>query len=196
MSRRRRGHNSRRHSHGPKKKRTKKSGSAGELGRIYAYTVPAYSDQIWHGRRQGRGLLKVGYTSRNAHERIREQIGASSPEKKPYTLVLDVPARTRTGRRLTDHEIHRMMKSMGVHHVHKEWFEATGEDVQRAIVALGGPGRSKPDHGHLDFKTVAWGVLFCAASFAFLYPEVALGYIDWAKQWARYYLYQILQIRS
>lgn len=38
----------------------------GELGhpQIYAYTEPHYKEREWEGARQGKGLLKIGYTER------------------------------------------------------------------------------------------------------------------------------------
>lgn len=107
-------------------------------GRIYAYTTPAYRRTLWRGRRWGRGLLKVGYTTRDPHIRIREQIGASSPEKKPYELLVSAHAVTKSGARFTDKDIHRIMRGMGIRNVHNEWFEARPRDVRRALKQVGG----------------------------------------------------------
>jgi hypothetical protein len=155
--------------------------------------VPAYCDRPWRGKRRGNGLLKVGYTSRDAHERIREQIGASSPEKDPYNLVLDVPARTKAGRRISDHDVHRIMKKQGVHHVHKEWFEATEHDVRRAITALGGGRSRKNTHGGMDLATILSACLLTAISFAILYPNEFIGPIEFIREWARYQIHYFLQ---
>ncbi|MBT28047.1 MAG: hypothetical protein CMO01_00190 [Thalassobius sp.] len=110
----------------------------GRGGTIYAYTTPAYRRTRWSGRRRGRGLVKVGFTRRDPHVRIREQIGASSPEKVPYTLLLTAPAKTRRGRAFSDGDVHRVLSEMGVRNVHNEWFEATPDDVRRAISRVGG----------------------------------------------------------
>jgi hypothetical protein len=102
-------------------------------GTIYAYTTPAYRNTRWTGRRRGRGLVKVGYTSRDAHVRIREQIGASSPEKNPYDLLLTARATRRNGTAFSDKDVHRALKDMGVRNVHNEWFEAEAKDVRAAL---------------------------------------------------------------
>lgn len=107
-------------------------------GVIYAYTTPAYRRTKWSGGRSGRGLIKVGFTARDPHQRIREQIGASSPEKVPYSLLVTAPARTRKGKAFTDKDVHRELKALGVRNVHNEWFEARPEDVRRALDRLGG----------------------------------------------------------
>ena len=102
-------------------------------GTIYAYTTPAYRNTRWTGRRRGSGLIKVGYTSRDAHVRIREQIGASSPEKNPYDLLLTARATRLNGTSFSDKDVHRALRDMGVRNVHNEWFEAEPNDVRAAL---------------------------------------------------------------
>lgn len=109
---------------------------ARKTGYIYAYTTPAYRRTRWRGRRWGRGLIKVGYTQRDPHTRIREQIGASSPEKTPYTLPLEARAQG-----FTDKDVHRVLREMGVRNVHNEWFEARERDVRKALKAVGAKSR-------------------------------------------------------
>lgn len=110
-------------------------------GHIYAYTTPAYRRTLWRGGRWGFGLIKVGYTSRDPHTRIKEQIGASSPEKNPYTLLLTARARSSSGRSFSDKDVHRELRRMGVTNIHNEWFEARPRDVKRALKAVGGKAR-------------------------------------------------------
>jgi hypothetical protein len=109
---------------------------AARVGQIYAYTTPAYRNTPWKGRRRGRGLIKVGYTQRDAHTRIREQIGASSPEKDPYTLLMTSVAKTRRGESFSDKDVHAVLRRMGAKNVHNEWFEATPADVRKALGKL------------------------------------------------------------
>jgi len=111
---------------------------AARLGHIYAYTTPAYRRTKWRGRRWGRGLIKVGFTTRDPHTRIKEQIGASSPEKEPYKLLLNARSKTLSGHYFTDKDVHRELRRMGVHNIHNEWFEARPKDVKRAISKVGG----------------------------------------------------------
>lgn len=106
-------------------------------GKIYVYTTPAYRDTRWKGKRKGRGLVKVGYTVRDPHKRIREQIGASSPEKEPYKLLMTAKAVGRRGKPFTDKDVHRRLRDMGCRNVHNEWFEARPEDVRKALRTIG-----------------------------------------------------------
>lgn len=122
---------------GPRYDLRKRSGKLPETaGHIYAYTTPAYRRTRWKGARRGRGLIKVGFTTRDPHVRIREQIGASSPEPDPYRLLVSAPARGRRGSPFTDKDVHRVLRSMGCHNVHNEWFEATPGDVRKALGQL------------------------------------------------------------
>lgn len=106
-------------------------------GTIYVYTTPAYRATRWQGAKRGRGLVKVGYTSRDPHVRIREQIGASSPEKEPYELLLAAPAETRRGQPVSDKDVHRVLRNRGFRNVHNEWFECRPKDVRAALDDLG-----------------------------------------------------------
>lgn len=115
-------------------------------GTIYVYTTPAYRATRWQGAKRGRGLVKVGFTTRDAHTRIREQIGASSPEKVPYELLLTAPAETRRGQPISDKDVHRILRNRGFRNVHHEWFECRPKDVRSALDDLGaqrGRGRSR-----------------------------------------------------
>ena len=56
---------------------------------IYAYTTPQFEEVEWNGIRPGKGLLKVGYTSKNVQERIDEQFPVKGPVDNQYTILLD-----------------------------------------------------------------------------------------------------------
>jgi hypothetical protein len=137
-------------------------------GHIYAYTTPAYRRTRWRHGRWGWGLLKVGYTTRDPHTRIREQIGASSPEKEPYKLLYAARSRTAKGRAFTDKEVHRELRRMGVHNIHNEWFEARPRDVHKAIKKIGGKrssikkrkSRRKSDRGFPKVATLILALIF------------------------------------
>jgi hypothetical protein len=151
-------------------------------GSIYAYTTPAYRKTRWTGRRRGRGLIKVGYTTRDPHVRIREQIGASSPEKEPYTLLLTSRAVKRNGRSFSDKDVHRILRGMGVRNVHNEWFEARPEDIKSALKMIDArslrrgsrPRRRKKQPAPLRrVKTLLYAGLTLAVFSAALFPEQA-----------------------
>lgn len=95
--------------------------------KIYAYedTHPQYA-----------GLLKVGYTTRSAEERVAEQYPTLRPGPPPYHIVLEEPAIRNDGTTFTDHDVHRTLKSMGISQKDGEWFECTVEQVRAAIHAV------------------------------------------------------------
>jgi hypothetical protein len=78
------------------------------------------------------GLLKVGYTEREAAERIAEQWpgGLSA-----YSIELIEPAMRPDGTSFTDRDIHRHLKARGHKNTSHEWFKCTVKDVRAAIVA-------------------------------------------------------------
>jgi DNA polymerase III delta prime subunit len=80
-----------------------------------------------------KGLLKVGYTERNAAERIAEQFPAGMT---PYNIVLVEPAMRTDGTSFTDRDVHRHLKSRGIKHQANEWFRCTVKDVQAAVLAV------------------------------------------------------------
>ena len=94
--------------------------------------IYAYSDELYPG------CLKVGYTGREDVEiRVKEQYPTLRPDgKKPYRIVIDESAMRSDGTRFTDHEVHRMLKSMGVIARDGEWFECSVDDVKKAIHAV------------------------------------------------------------
>ena len=106
---------------------------------IYAYElidVPGHS-----------GLLKVGYTNRNAKDRTAEQLKTSQVR---YRIVLDESAMRSDGSAFTDHDIHRHLKSQGINNTAGEWFACTVTQVKAAIVALKS-GEKNEDNRTLDF---------------------------------------------
>lgn len=103
--------------------------------RIYAYTEPHYKHKNWAGKRSGKGLIKVGYTTKSAQERIAEQFGTNKPISNPYEILLDEIAVKEDGKTyFTDREVHKILEDYGVVRFSKsEWFECTIDEVRRAI---------------------------------------------------------------
>ncbi len=93
--------------------------------RIYAYALPKVPGK--------EGLIKVGYTTRKAVERIHEQSGAMHivPD-----LLLDEPATKYDGSYFKDHDVHRFLEKKGVIRVEGEWFKADLDTVKAAILAV------------------------------------------------------------
>lgn len=92
---------------------------------IYAYElvgVPSHE-----------GLLKVGYTVRDAETRVAEQCKTAGVA---YKIVLERPAMCKDGRSFDDHAVHKVLRSSGIQNPDGEWFRCTTKDVERAISAV------------------------------------------------------------
>ena len=79
------------------------------------------------------GLLKVGYTERNAKDRISEQFpsGLMTGETK-----LVESAMRSDGSSFTDKDVHRYLRAKGIKHISHEVFRCTVDQVRAAIVAV------------------------------------------------------------
>lgn len=95
--------------------------------KIYAYedTHPQY-----------RGLLKIGYTTKDVRERVAEQYPTARPGPPPYRIVLEESAVRNDGTTFTDREVHRYLREHGFANPEGEWFQCSAEDVLCAIRAL------------------------------------------------------------
>lgn len=108
-----------------------------KIPRIYAYTEPQYKDTVWQSKRQGNGLIKVGFTTKSAYERISEQFGTNKPTANPFEILLDEVAVREDGTYFTDKDVHKVLEKFGCYRFeHSEWFECTLEEVQQAIFAV------------------------------------------------------------
>lgn len=77
-----------------------------------------------------KGLLKIGYTDRDAQTRIKEQLGTAAI---PYKIVFEESAMKRDGSSFTDREVHRLLRGWKVVNESGEWFKCTLNDLRRAI---------------------------------------------------------------
>ncbi len=109
---------------------------------IYAYedTNPQYA-----------GLLKVGYTTVGAKERVAQQYPTLRPGKLPYRIVLEESAMRNDGSVFTDRDVHKMLRINGVKNPEGEWFRCTVADVKSAIIAVW-TGQLSEESRSLDFK--------------------------------------------
>ncbi|KBZ60669.1 hypothetical protein K875_03616 [Mycobacterium [tuberculosis] TKK-01-0051] len=116
-------------------------GSTGVFRRIYAYTLPGKDAQPWEravGQKHiaGTGLIKVGDTTKtDVRKRIKQQLGTAYPNLEGVTLLLDTEALCADGTPFRDHDVHRALVAKGIRK-DAEWFEATLDDVQAAVVAV------------------------------------------------------------
>lgn len=89
---------------------------------IYAYELVGV---VTH-----KGLLKIGYTDRDAQTRIKEQLGTAAIT---YKIVFEESAMKRDGSSFTDHDVHRLLREWKVVNESGEWFKCTLNDLRRAI---------------------------------------------------------------
>ncbi len=89
---------------------------------IYAYELVGVTTH--------EGLIKIGYTDRDAQQRIKEQLGTAAIQ---YKVVFEESAMKRDGSSFTDHDIHRHLRKQGFTNPEGEWFKCTLNDLRRAI---------------------------------------------------------------
>lgn len=89
---------------------------------IYAYELVGVATH--------KGLLKIGYTDRDAQTRIKEQLGIAAI---PYKIVFEESAMKRDGSSFADHDIHRHLRKQGFANPEGEWFKCTLNDLRKAI---------------------------------------------------------------
>jgi len=106
---------------------------------IYAYELIGVATHI--------GLLKIGYTDRDAKTRIKEQLGTSKVE---YKIVFEESAMKKDGGSFTDHDIHRLLRKWAVVNASGEWFKCSLNEIRRAIHQLK-TGEQTEENRVLDF---------------------------------------------
>lgn len=79
------------------------------------------------------GLLKIGFTDRDALTRIKEQLVTSAIQ---FRIVLEESAMKRDGTSFTDHDVHRILRQRGFSNPEGEWFRCTENDVRAAILEI------------------------------------------------------------
>lgn len=89
---------------------------------IYAYELVGVASH--------KGLLKIGFTDRDAQTRIKEQLGTAALQ---YKIVFEESAMKRDGSSFTDHDIHRHLREQGFANPEGEWFKCTLNDLRKAI---------------------------------------------------------------
>ena len=92
---------------------------------IYAYALV--------GVQGHEGLLKVGYTDRDAVTRIAEQTKTAGV--KTETVLIE-PAMREDGSTFTDHDVHRVLRNRGFRNPTGEWFRCSVRDVKAAVVSI------------------------------------------------------------
>jgi hypothetical protein len=89
---------------------------------IYAYELVGVSTHV--------GLMKIGFTSRDAISRVSEQLKTSGLK---YRIVFEESAMKCDGSSFTDHDIHRHLRRQGFPNPEGEWFNCSLNDLRKAI---------------------------------------------------------------
>ena len=95
---------------------------------IYAYedTNPQY-----------KGMLKIGFTTRDVETRVAEQYSTKRPDgSKPYKIVYRESAMYPDGTAFSDHDVHRVLKQKHFINTGGEWFKCSVDDVRAAVLAV------------------------------------------------------------
>jgi hypothetical protein len=107
---------------------------------IYAYELVDVSSH--------HGMLKVGFTDRDALTRVSEQLKTSGVK---YRIVLDESAMRNDGSSFTDHEVHRFLRRQGIVNPEGEWFKCSVDEVRAAVLAVK-EGIKNVENRTLSFK--------------------------------------------
>lgn len=101
-------------------------------------TIYVYSDTRYAGS------LKVGYTTKTAEERVKEQYPVITPNQS-WKILLDEPAIREDGTVFKDYDVHKALINQGVERDAGEWFNCDLNAVKSALVAVhsGKPNNEK-----------------------------------------------------
>lgn len=108
---------------------------------IYAYELVGVSTH--------QGLLKIGFTDRDAKSRIAEQLKTA---RLQYKIAFEESAMKNDGSSFTDHDIHRYLRKKGFTNTDGEWFKCTVNDIKAAIYAIKSGERNE------DNRTLTFGL--------------------------------------
>lgn len=107
---------------------------------IYAYELIGVNTHA--------GLLKIGYTDRDAQTRIAEQLKTA---RLKYKIVYEESAMRNDGSSFTDFDIHRYLKGNGIKQIDGEWFKCAVKDVKAAVWAIKS-GKKNEENRTLSFE--------------------------------------------
>jgi len=93
--------------------------------RIYAYSI---ADEAH------RGLLKIGQTTRDVKERVKEQLRTAAITN--FRIELDEPAERDDGSLFSDFEVREALERKGFERVAQEWMRCTVADVQTVLTEI------------------------------------------------------------
>ncbi len=92
---------------------------------IYAYELTGVDTH--------KGLIKIGYTDRDAATRVSEQLQTSAVQ---YRIIFEESAMRNDGSSFTDHDIHRHLRKQGIDNPEGEWFRCSFQDLKSAFLSI------------------------------------------------------------
>lgn len=95
-------------------------------------TIYAYEDT----NPQYKGLLKVGFTTTNAQDRVAQQYPTLRPGALPYKIVFEETAMRNDGTTFIDHDVHRYLRKRSIPNPEGEWFKCGIKEIKAAVLAL------------------------------------------------------------
>jgi hypothetical protein len=107
---------------------------------IYAYELPDDSKR--------KGQIKIGFTDRVAHIRIKEQIGAT---RSTFNIVFEESAMRADGSSFTDKTVHALLRKYQVKNPDGEWFVCTLNQLRKVIHEIK-TGERTEDNRVLNFS--------------------------------------------
>ena len=85
---------------------------------------------------QHKGMLKIGYTTRDAKTRVAEQHPIVTPGDPIFKVVLEESAIRNDGTVFTDRDVHRYLRKAKIRNAAGEWYVCGLKEVHAAINAL------------------------------------------------------------
>jgi hypothetical protein len=84
-----------------------------------------------------KGLLKIGYTTKDVEHRVEQQYPTKRPgSQKPYKIVFSKSAMRNDGSTFSDKAIHKKLRERNIECVGGEWFRCSVEDLQATYLAV------------------------------------------------------------
>ena len=97
------------------------------------------------------GLIKIGYTTGNVLERVKQQYPTSRPGKIPFKILLDEYAIRRDGTTFTDKDVHKLLSTKGIPNPNGEWFRCTPK-LAKSVINFIKDGLVGDEGRDLNFK--------------------------------------------
>ncbi len=95
--------------------------------KIYGYTELS---------KKYKGLIKVGFTTKEVKERMKQHYPTNGPSNlKKYKVLLEESSMRNDGTSFKDHLVHKILENNNIERVGGEWFRCSVNDVKAAINA-------------------------------------------------------------